>query len=85
LYFLEKYQEAILFYEKAIANEPKGEHFYHLACGYAKIGDRNKALENLKKAIDNKYGSKTQFIAEPAFKALKSKVRFKRLLRIFSN
>ena len=54
--------------------------YYNLACYYANKGEKDKAIENLKKAIQLGLKNKKQILSEPFFKTIKDTESFKKLL-----
>lgn len=77
---LKRYQECILYYEKAIALQPTGVDFYNMACAYAKMDNKDKAFENLNLAADNNFNAKKDFENDTDLQSLKSDSRFQQLL-----
>ncbi|MBL7845868.1 MAG: tetratricopeptide repeat protein [Cyclobacteriaceae bacterium] len=81
MYSIGKYEEGVQFFEKVIAADPTGVNLYNLACGYAKLGNKDEAFENLNKAIDNGFNSKQQFENDADLESLKEDSRFVGLLK----
>jgi tetratricopeptide (TPR) repeat protein len=75
-----KFNEAIVYYNKILETDPKGKDFYSLACTYALVGEKEKAFDNLNKAIENGYNSKKQFEDDANLISLRSDKRFQDLL-----
>ena len=75
-----KNKEAAVFYEKAIAIEPRNFDYYNLACAYAKQNDRDNALKALGSSIKAGYGSKQQIESDTDFDLIRSDERFKDLV-----
>jgi len=67
-----KDKESAMYYEKALAMEPRGIDYYNLACAYAKINDPGKALKALDNSLKYGYGSKQQIESDPDFKLIRS-------------
>lgn len=80
LHRLKKYSDAIRYYDKALAIEPKGTEFYNAACAYTLIDQRDKAFEYLQKAIEIGFASKQQFENDTDLESLKTDARWKALL-----
>jgi len=76
----DKNSEAALYYEKAVAMEPRGVDYYNLGCAYAKDGINEKAFAALENAIKHGYSSKQQFENDPDLTGLRSDERYKKLL-----
>ncbi len=77
---LKKYEISILVFEKANEMQPNGEDYYNTACAFSKLNKKDKAIESLKKAIENGFNSKQQFENDPDLEPLKSDVRWNGLL-----
>ncbi len=75
-----KNKEAAIYYEKALAIEPRNIDFYNLACAYAKMNDSEKALKALDNSLKNGYGSKQQIESDPDFDLIRSDEGFKKLV-----
>ncbi len=80
MYAASKYKEGVRFFEKVIEVDPTGLNLYNLACGYSKLGENDKAFENLNKAVSKGFTSKQQFETDADLKSLKSDSRWKLLL-----
>jgi uncharacterized Ntn-hydrolase superfamily protein len=66
---------------RLIALKPnEGESYYHPACYYSKAGDRERALENLARAVGLDPSLKARAREDPDFKPLKQDAEFARLL-----
>ncbi len=76
MYSIGKYEEGVQFFEKVTAADPTGVNLYNLACGYAKLGNKDKAFDNLNKAIDIGFNSKQQFENDADLESLKKDSRF---------
>ena len=74
------YDASILYFEKALVIQPRGGDFYNVACAYSLSGNKNKAFENLDKAIENGFNSKQQFETDTDLATLKSDSRWQKLL-----
>jgi len=75
-----KNKEAAVYYEKAIAMEPRNFDYYNLACAYAKQNDRDNALQALSSSIKGGYGTKQQIESDTDFDLIRSDERFKQLV-----
>lgn len=81
MYSIGKYEEGVQFFEKVTKADPTGVNFYNLACGYAKLGKKDEAFDNLNKAIDNGFNSKQQFENDADLESLKKDTRFVELVK----
>jgi tetratricopeptide (TPR) repeat protein len=75
-----KNKEAAMYYEKVVALQPHSNHFYNLACAYAKDGILDKALLALENTIKYGGGSKQQWENDPDLDSLKKDDRYKAIL-----
>ena len=75
-----KNKEAAIYYEKAIAMEPRNFDYYNLACAYAKQNDRDNALKALGSSIKGGYGTKQQIDSDTDFDLIRSDERFRQLV-----
>jgi Flp pilus assembly protein TadD len=79
-----KAEDAIQSYEKAFAlgipPGNRGAAYYNLACGYAKLGQKEKALDALSKAVDAGFTNRTFYETDKDFEVLRSEARFKEIL-----
>jgi adenylate cyclase len=57
---------------------------YNVACTYSVLGEKEKSLECLEKAVRNGFGHKEWIENDPDFKSLHEHPRFKALLQTFS-
>lgn len=87
LYSLNRFDKGVAYYEMVNDNDLRGEDFYNMARGYARIGETTKALHALEKAIDNRFGSRHQIEhdydlellwGDDRFKILMNKIRWAR-------
>jgi tetratricopeptide (TPR) repeat protein len=85
MYTLNKHKEGIKFFEKVVAVDPSGVNFYNLACGYARIGEKDNAFNTLNKAIDAGYRSRQQFEIDTDLESLRSDARYKALMEKLAN
>jgi hypothetical protein len=80
LYSLGRYRQGLAYYEMASEKDLRGEDFYNIARGYAKINDIDRALKALEKSIALKFPSSQQIGNDPDFAALKSHAGYRRLI-----
>ncbi|HKO98570.1 MAG TPA: tetratricopeptide repeat protein [Pyrinomonadaceae bacterium] len=77
-------EEAVQNYEKAIAEGipqwGRALAYYNLACGYARLGQKEKALEALSNAVNSGYTDRNQFETDPDLASVRSESRFKDIL-----
>lgn len=77
-------QEAIQNYEKAFAvGVPpfnRGVSYYNLACGYARLGQKEKALDALAKAVAAGFTNRNAYETDTDFESLRAETRFKEIL-----
>lgn len=66
-------------YRRALKNQHRKDNWY--AELFARMGDKDRAFENLKYCISNRYHPMTQIKVNPFFDPLRSDPRFKELLR----
>ncbi len=78
-----KFSESVKYYEKAIKLEPRGVDFYNLACAYALLKEKDKALGALEQSLKHGYGSKQQFEGDSDLESVRSDERFKKLFTEF--
>jgi predicted Zn-dependent protease len=79
-----KDKESAVYYEKALAMEPRGIDYYNLACAYAKVNDAAEALKALDNALKYGYGSKQQIESDPDFKLIRSDDSYKTFMEKLS-
>ncbi|MBK8564905.1 MAG: hypothetical protein IPN76_16600 [Saprospiraceae bacterium] len=77
---LEKAADAAKYYEIALASQPDGFDYYHLACAYALNNQADKAIGALEKAIGYGYGQKKQLENDPRLAQLMADKRFQALV-----
>ena len=76
-----EYQKAIeLFQKSAAANENKGASLYNIACGYARLGQKDKAYDYLKKAWDAGYRDREHMKQDDDLKSLRGDSKFKEFI-----
>jgi dienelactone hydrolase len=79
-------EEAIKSYEKAFsAGIPPGANtrgvaYYNMACGYTKLGQKDKALEALSKAVAEGFTTRSTYETDEDLSPLRSEPRFQELL-----
>jgi tetratricopeptide (TPR) repeat protein len=85
--YLGKNAAAVTNYEKAIAAgipawaQPPGLARYNLACGYARLGQKDKAILALEQAVDAGFRDKNQFTTDEDMNPLRAEPRFQALLQ----
>ena len=79
-----KDKESAVYYEKALAMEPRGVDYYNLACAYAKVNDAGKAMKALDNSLKYGYGSRQQIESDPDFKLIRSDSGYKTLMEKLS-
>jgi tetratricopeptide (TPR) repeat protein len=78
---LKQYQKAIDVYDKALSIEPNIEDAeYNKACLYAILQNKEKMLESLSKAIDEKPAHKREAREDEDFEAFRDDDDFKNLV-----
>lgn len=83
---LNRNQEAVRSYEQSIAlgippgANTRGAAHYNLACGYARIGEKGKALDALAVAIENRFGERKGYEEDTDFTSLKADPRWNDLM-----
>jgi tetratricopeptide (TPR) repeat protein len=75
-----KDKEAAKYYEQAIAIEPRSNDVYNLACAYAKMNEKDKALEALERSVKMGYGTRQFFENDADLNSIKTDERFKRIV-----
>jgi hypothetical protein len=78
---LADYQGAVAAYRKAVEIGGNPQVMYNLGCSYARLGDRDRALEWLNKALDGGFGSPEQLGGDADLASLAGDASFKTLLR----
>lgn len=73
-----EYKKAIeLFQKSAAANENKGASLYNIACGYARLGQKDRAFEYLHKAWEAGYRDREHMKSDDDLNSLHGDKRFK--------
>ena len=81
LFVLNNHKEGVKYFEKAIqTGEPLSFDYYNLGCGYAILGEKDRAFVALDKAVSMGYNSKNQYVNDPDLNSLKSDKRYEALL-----
>jgi tetratricopeptide (TPR) repeat protein len=75
-----KDKEAAKYYEQAIAIEPRSNDVYNLACAYAKMNEKDKALEALERSVKMGYGTRQFFENDADLNPIKTDERFKKIV-----
>ncbi len=70
--------QAVLLQEHSVGE--KGLYYYTLAKTYAKAGAFDRALQNMKKALDLGFKEKERFLKDPEFVPLKDNAEFQQIL-----
>lgn len=74
------YPKSASYFEKALEIEPRGNDFYNLTCIYALLNNKDKAFNNLYKAIENGYNNKQQIESDVDLEVLRNDDRWKAVL-----
>jgi len=82
LHAMGKYSEAIPAYQKCIAIGNNPIAMYNLACSYAKLNDKAKAFEWLKKAVSAGFTQVQQIKSDTDLETLHSDARFQEVIDI---
>jgi thioredoxin-like negative regulator of GroEL len=77
---MEKYKASDEYFEKAMAINSNRFEYHRRAREYALVGQKDKALENLNKAVEFGHTSRMEFENDEELEALKSDIRFQKLL-----
>lgn len=85
LHAMGKYNEAIPAYQKCIAIGNNPIAMYDLACSYAKLNDKDKAFEWLKKAVSAGFTQVQQIKSDTDLETLRSDARFQEVINIATN
>lgn len=80
LYSLGRFGQGVTYYEMASEHDLKGEDFYNMARGYAKINEIDKAIRALEKSIELKFPSAKQIENDTDLFVLRSDNRYRQLL-----
>ena len=79
--YMKRYMSAVNFFKTALKAKPKNYlAHYNLACAYALLGLKEKALEHLEKSIENGYDDPDHMANDEDLKLLRDDPRFRRLL-----
>ena len=76
----EKNGEAARCFESALALEAGSREYYNLACAYAKMNEKEKALNALEKALDTGAQSRAQIENDVDLNSIRRESRYKALL-----
>ena len=79
---LGKFSESIPYYQKAIQLEPHGGDYYNMACAYALLNQKEKALDALEQALKLGYGAKEQYDSDPDLTSVRADERYKKLFPV---
>jgi Tfp pilus assembly protein PilF len=80
LYVLKMHEEGVKYFEKTMDLGPLSFDYYNLACGYAILGEKDKAFTALEKAASMGYNSKQQYESDSDLNSLRSDKRYQDLL-----
>jgi tetratricopeptide (TPR) repeat protein len=72
--------QGVLLQDRSV--EEHAKFHYYLAREYAKAGVKDRALQNIRKALEEGYKEKNKMLADPAFAALKDLPEFKELVAL---
>ncbi len=79
-------REAVTTYDKAIAKgAPEGYARYNMACAFAKLGEKDKAVEAIEKASRLGFGRAHMLQSDSDFDAIRNEPRFKALVERLAN
>src|SRR6476646_5607213 len=82
---LEDYAQALEWSDRALAMDPEEPSvLYNVACNYAIMGEKEKALDCIEKAFAKGFGHKEWMEHDPDFLSIKNHPRFKALMRGFA-
>lgn len=74
------FQKSETYFIKAMAIHSNMYDYYRRAQAYARVGEKNKAMDHLQKAVDQGYTSKQDIENEESFMVLKSDARWEKLM-----
>jgi tetratricopeptide (TPR) repeat protein len=81
LFVANNHKQGVKYFEKAIATgDGLGVDHYNLACGYAILGEKDRAFVELDKAAAMGYKSRDQYVNDPDLNSLRSDKRYDVLL-----
>lgn len=79
--YMKRYMSAVKYFKAALKTKPNNYlAHYNLACAYALLGIKEKALEHLEKSVKNGYDDPDHMAGDEDLKSLRDDPRFKRLL-----
>lgn len=84
MYSLNRHQDGVKFFEKSVAITPTPNNLYNLACGYARLGEKDKALTTLEQSIAVGYTNKEHLQSDTDLAPLHDDPRFEKLMRALS-
>ena len=80
--YLKQFSEAIKNLEQSIKiSGGQAIDFYNLACAFALAGEKDKALDNLEKAVNAGFTDKQQITGDTDLESLRETERFKQLIK----
>ncbi len=80
LFDMAKFKPSDKFFEKAMFISSHGVFWYNRACGYARLGHKDKAFDALDKATTHGYNEKKNYETDPDLVPLRSDARWKLLM-----
>ena len=81
LFVLNKHKEGVKYFQKAVeTGDALSFDYYNLGCGYAILGEKDRAFGLLEKAVSMGYNSKDQYVNDPDLNSLRSDKRYEALL-----
>lgn len=82
LMYLNRIDEGIEIFKELITKEPNNpEHYYNLACAYAQKGEKNQAIDYLKRAIEMDQNFKFIALDDKDFDSIRDSEEFKELVK----
>ncbi|HTE28436.1 TPR end-of-group domain-containing protein [Flavitalea sp.] len=80
LFEMAKFERSDEYFEKAMAIGSHSVFWYNRACGYAHIGNKDKAFDGLNKAVELGYNAKKNYEDDADLEPLRSDERWKQLM-----
>lgn len=74
------FQKSDTYFAKAMSVRSNMYDYYRRAQAYARVGEKDRALDNLQKAIDQGFTSRQDIENEKSFMMLRSEARWERLV-----
>lgn len=85
MYSLNRHREGVPFFEKAVEMAPTPNSLYNLACGYARLGEKDKAFAALDRAITAGYADRSHLESDTDLTSLHGDPRFEKILNDLSS